>query len=57
MPIRKEVLKKHSRGEGLEGKGVVHPQYLKKLKRQEKHIAYAKNQAARAEFLLPEDVG
>lgn len=57
LPIPKEKIMKYSKGEGLEGKGVTQPSYLRKLKNREKHIAFAEKQAARAELLLTEDVG
>lgn len=55
-PVAKELLEKHSRGDGI-GIGVKHPILLEKLKRKEKNIDYANEQAARAEILLTEEQG
>lgn len=56
-PVPKEKLLKHSRGEGLDGSGVKVNLLKKKLQRREKIIEYSTEQAARLEFLLPEDSG
>ncbi|XP_072943742.1 WD repeat-containing protein 46 [Epargyreus clarus] len=56
-PIHPDKLEQHSRGEGVAGKGVRHPLYAVKLKKKERKISYAQDQAARAEILLTEDQG
>lgn len=56
-PIDKERLERHSRGEGLNRKGIKHPLHAAKLKRKEKKLNYAQEEAARAEILLTEEKG
>lgn len=56
-PVSKELLKKHSRGPGLNKHGVKTDIYKKKLDRKDKTIKYAHELAARTEVLLPEDTG
>ncbi|XP_013190083.1 WD repeat-containing protein 46 [Amyelois transitella] len=56
-PIDKEKLELHSRGEGLSSKGVRHPLHAAKLKRREKKLNFAQEEAARAEILLTEEKG
>lgn len=56
-PVDPKSLERHSRGEGLQGKGVRHPLYAAKLKKKENKYKYAQEQAARAEILLTEDQG
>ncbi|KOB56560.1 WD repeat-containing protein 46, partial [Operophtera brumata] len=55
-PIDPKRLENHSRGEGM-GAGVRHPLYAEKLKKKEKRINFAQDQAARTEILLAEDQG
>ncbi|CAB3251804.1 unnamed protein product [Arctia plantaginis] len=55
-PIDKSKLEVHSRGEGI-GKSVKHPLHAAKLRKKEKKVNYAQEQAARAEILLTEDHG
>ncbi|XP_049866954.1 WD repeat-containing protein 46 [Pectinophora gossypiella] len=56
-PLDPKKLEQHARGEGLEGKGVRHPLYAVKLKKKERKLKYAQEEAARAEILLTEDHG
>ncbi|XP_013146049.1 PREDICTED: WD repeat-containing protein 46 [Papilio polytes] len=56
-PVDPKSLERHSRGEGLQGRGVRHPLYAAKLKKKENKYKYAQEQAARAEILLTEDQG
>lgn len=56
-PLDPKVLQQYSRGEGISNIGVKHPLYAAKLKKKEKKINYAQEQAARAEILLTENQG
>lgn len=57
LPIDPESLERHSRGVGLEGKGIKTKHHAIKLKRKEKLIANAQEEAAHAEILLTESAG
>ncbi|XP_044259955.1 WD repeat-containing protein 46 isoform X2 [Tribolium madens] len=57
VPIPKELLKKHGRGEGINPKGVRTNTHQKRIEKKEKIIQFATKQAARAEVLLTEDEG
>lgn len=56
-PIAPELLEKHSRGEGLNVKGVRTSVYKKKFEHREKDIKFANEFAASAEILLTEKSG
>lgn len=56
-PIPKELLEKHSRGEGLNVKGVRTRVHKKKHEQKERNIQFANELAARAEILLTEESG
>lgn len=56
-PIAKELLDKHSRGEGINKKGVKTGIYKKKFEKKERVLKFAHEQAARTEILLPEQSG
>ncbi|CAH2074388.1 unnamed protein product, partial [Iphiclides podalirius] len=56
-PIDPKTLERYSRGEGFEGKGVVHPLHALKLQKKEKKFNYAQEQAARSEILHTEGQG
>lgn len=51
------VLERYSRGEGIDNNSVKHPLYIAKLKKKERKINFAQEQAARAEILLTENQG
>ncbi|XP_065090998.1 WD repeat-containing protein 46 [Ochlerotatus camptorhynchus] len=57
IPVDPEALKRHSRGEGLDVKGVKTKFQKIRQKRHELNIDFATEQAARAEILLNEDEG
>lgn len=57
VPIPKEKLEKHSRGEGLQVDKVKTITQQKKLRRKEKNIQFSTEQAARTETLLTEEAG
>ncbi|XP_022117062.2 WD repeat-containing protein 46 [Pieris rapae] len=56
-PINLKKLEKHSRGDGISGKGVKHPLYAAKLQKKELKYRFAQSQAARADILLTENAG
>ncbi|GBP14116.1 WD repeat-containing protein 46 [Eumeta japonica] len=56
-PLDPKRLERHDRGEGFSGTGVRHPLHLQKLKKKERKIKYAHEQATRAEILLTEEQG
>lgn len=57
VPIPKEALEKHSRGEGLQLDKVQTLTHKKKLELKEKNIEFSNEQAARTETLLIEESG
>lgn len=52
-----ELIKKYSKGEGVQSKGVKTSIHQKKLEKKEKKLKFASEQAARTEVLLTEDSG
>ncbi|XP_025834816.1 WD repeat-containing protein 46 [Agrilus planipennis] len=57
VPIPKQKLQRHSRGEGIEKKGIRTGVHRKRFEKKEKNIKLATELAARAEILLAEDTG
>lgn len=57
VPVSKEALERHSRGEGLNKQRIRTGIHKKRLEHKEKNIAFANEQAARTEVLLTEDSG
>lgn len=57
VPIPKEKLEKHSRGDGLQLDRVKTLTHKKKLERKEKNIKFSNEEAARTEILLTEQSG
>lgn len=56
-PVAKELLEKHSRGNGVDKSGIKTSIHKKKQERRERNIEFSTEQAARAEILLTEDSG
>lgn len=56
-PIPKELLEKHSRGEGIKKTGIKTGVHKRKQLRKEQNFKFADEQAARVEILLTEDSG
>jgi hypothetical protein len=57
LPVEPKKLERYSRGEGVDTKKIKHKFYQKRFQNKEKKINYAIEQAARTEYLLPEDSG
>ena len=57
IPVPKEKLEKHTRIEDTKGKGVKTTFHKAVFRSKHKKFKYAAEQAARLDFLLPEDSG
>lgn len=57
VKVPKQLLKKYSRGEGINKTGIKTTIHQKKIEKKEKVIKFATIQAARAEVLLTEEDG